>query len=196
MKGGEGPGRNAEGSRRGSGLSKKARGYGNGFVWCLESGPEMASENPQNISGMSALKGGNLVHCSTSSHSSWLRLRTILSRIWSGLWEAAVSLHPFRKVQRREMRKTPKKPWNLCLKSTSAALERHIKGMLLWQDCLCNLQGGSYREQFGASLALQETQDNTCYLLAGEFWHLFPLNSDFFIHKVIIMVAIIKCSSE
>lgn len=47
-----------------------------------------------------------------------------------------------------------------------------------------------------ASLAMQDSQDNVCYLLAGEFWQIFPLNSDFFIHKVIIMVAIIKCSSE
>lgn len=46
-----------------------------------------------------------------------------------------------------------------------------------------------------ANLAMQDSQDNACYLLAGEFWQLFPLNSDFFIHKV-IMVAIIKCSSE
>lgn len=75
-----------EGSRHGSGQSKnKAREYRHGFVWCLEPGPEIASENPQNISGMSVLKGRNLVHCSTSSHSSWLRLRTILFSIWSEL---------------------------------------------------------------------------------------------------------------
>lgn len=75
-----------KGGRHGSGQSKnKAREYRHGFVWCLEPGPEIASENPQNISGMSVLKGRNLVHCSTSSHSSWLRLRTILFSIWSEL---------------------------------------------------------------------------------------------------------------
>lgn len=63
------------------------------------------------------------------------------------------------------MRKTPKKPWNLCLKSTSAALERHIKGMWLGQVCICNFPGGSHLECLGQPCYAGDTRQ--LLLLAG-----------------------------
>lgn len=84
------------------------------------------------------------------------------------------------------MRKTPKKP---------CPPQRSRKEISRGCGSSTAAPGTSREALIVINLALQKTQ-HICYLLAGEFWQFFPLNSDFFIHKVIIMVAIIKCSSE